>query len=115
MRFLAVITLALACAVPAYATILKEPDAVAVSEAVQQRLNAADISVSMVAEMPYAIAHWPAGKGYGAGQALTKKSDGDWTVVSITHSAFDAAKLEKLGVPAITAKALIADLKAAGQ
>jgi hypothetical protein len=115
MRLFAVSALALACAAPAAATILDQPDAVALSEAVQERLNATDISVNMVAELPYAIAYWPAGKGYGGGQALTKKSDGNWTVVKMTNASFDASKLEKLGVPAAKAKALAADLKKAGQ
>jgi hypothetical protein len=114
MRIFAVLALALICAAPAAATILNQPDAVALSEVVQERLNATDINMSMVAELPYAIAYWPAGKGYGGGQALTKKTDGNWTIVKITNASFDASKLEKLGVPAAKAKALAADLKVAG-
>jgi hypothetical protein len=115
MRIFAVLALVVACAVPATAAILDESNAVAVSEVVQQRLNATDINVSMVAELPYAIAHWPAGKTFGAGQALTKKIDGNWTIVKMTTASFDASKLEKLGVPAAKAKALAADLKVAGE
>lgn len=115
MRIFAVLALALVCAAPAAAAILDEQNAVALSGVVQERLNASDISINMVAELPYAIAYWPAGKGYGGGQALTKKSDGNWTIVKITNASFDASKLVKLGVPAAKAKALAADLKVAGQ
>ncbi|HEY1682027.1 MAG TPA: hypothetical protein VGF98_10360 [Candidatus Tumulicola sp.] len=115
MRVFAILALALVCAAPAAAAILNQSDAVALSEVVQERLNATDINVSMVAELPYAIAHWPAGNGYGGGQALTKKIDGNWTIVKMTNASFDASKLEKLGVPVAKAKALAADLKVAGQ
>ncbi|HEY1429954.1 MAG TPA: hypothetical protein VGF18_10295 [Candidatus Tumulicola sp.] len=115
MRIFAVFALVLACAAPAYAEILNEQDAVALSGVVQDRLAAQDINVHMVGELPYAIAYWPAGKGYGGGQALAKKSDGTWTVVKVTSASFDASKLKKLGVPDGKAKALIADLKVAGQ
>ena len=115
MRIFAVLALALACAAPAYAAILNEQDAVALSGVVQERLNATDISMNMVAELPYAVAYWPAGKGYARGQALTKKSDGNWTIVKMATASFDASKLEKLGVPAAKAKALAVDLKRAGQ
>ncbi|HXM06311.1 MAG TPA: hypothetical protein VN936_02545 [Candidatus Acidoferrum sp.] len=115
MRIIAVLALALICVAPASAKILGEQDAVAVSEVVQQRVKAADISVNMVAELPYAVAYWKAGTGFSAGQALLKKNDGDWTIVSLSNIKFNVLSLQQSGVSKTTAKALVADLKVVGQ
>ena len=88
MRTLASIALVLACVAPAAAEIPGPDDAVPVSGLVQDRLNATDINVQMVAEKPYVIAFWTAGKNYAAGQALTKKGKGGWTIVKMTNGKF---------------------------
>jgi hypothetical protein len=115
MRILWTLCLALMCASPALAAILGPDDALAVSGIVQQRLKAADISVSMVSEPPYGVAYWKAGTGYSAGQALVKKSKSGWTIVSLSNIKFNHLSLQQLGVPQKTAEALVADLKVAGQ
>jgi hypothetical protein len=114
MKIFASITLALACVAPAAAEIPGPDDAVAVSGMVQDRLNATDIDVHMVAEKPYIIAFWSSGHKYSAGQALTKKGQGGWTIVKMTSATFTGSSLQALGVPASTAKALVADLKRTG-
>ncbi|HVN70054.1 MAG TPA: hypothetical protein VMU38_10455 [Candidatus Binatia bacterium] len=115
MRIAVLIALALACAAPAAAEIPNPDDAIAVSGIVQDRLRATDISVQMVAEKPYIVAYWSAGKNYSAGQALTKKAKSGWTIVKIIDGKFTASALVALGTPEPTAKALAADLKVAGQ
>jgi hypothetical protein len=115
MRILAVLSLVLACAAPAVAAMPNPDDAIAVSGVVQHRLKAADISVSMVSELPYAVAYWKAGTGYSAGQALLKKGKSGWTIVTITNVKFNSVTLIEAGVPSATTKALIADLKVVGQ
>ncbi len=115
MRIFAVVVLLLACAAPAAAEILGPDDAVAVSGIVQDRLNATDINVKMVGEKPYAIAYWSAGRNYAAGEALTKKGKGGWTIVKLTNGTFTDSALHALGVPEPTSKALVADLKRAEQ
>lgn len=90
-------------------------DAVAVSGLVQDRLKATDIDVRMVEEKPYAIAFWSGGKNYSAGEALTKKAKSGWTIVKVSNAKFTDSTLVALGVPENTAKALVADLKVAGQ
>ncbi len=96
---------------PAVAEIPGPDDSVAVSGIVQDRLSATDIDVNMVAEQPYIIAYWSAGKNYAAGQALAKKSKSGWTIVKMTSGTFTGSALTALGVPDSTAKALVADLK----
>lgn len=96
---------------PAVAEIPGPDDAVAVSGIVQDRLSATDIDVKMVAEQPYIVAYWSAGKNYAAGQALAKKSNNGWTIVKMTSGIFTGSALTALGVPAPTAKALVVDLK----
>ncbi len=115
MRTLASIALVLACIAPAAAEIPGPDDAVAVSGIIQDRLNATDINVQMVAEKPYLVAFWTAGKNYAAGQALTKKEKSGWTIVKMTNGKFTQSALAALGVPQSTAKALVADLKVAHQ
>ncbi|HYL27719.1 MAG TPA: hypothetical protein VEW74_07775 [Candidatus Nitrosotalea sp.] len=113
MRILASIALALACVLAAVAAIPNPDDAIAISGIIQDRLHATDISVKMVQEKAYAIAYWSAGDGYGAGEALIKKTKSNWSIVEITTGKFTASRLEGLGVPAATAEALSADLKVA--
>lgn len=116
MRRFAWILLAFAFVAPAAAAMPGPDDAVAVSRIVQDRLNATDISVNMVEEKPYVVAYWKAGKGYAAGEALTKNGKNGWAIVKMTTGKLtDAATLESFGVPAATAKALVSDLKVAGQ
>jgi hypothetical protein len=115
MRIFSLIALMLACIAPAAAAIPGPDDAVAVSGIVQDRLKAADIDVKMVAEKPYIIAYWSADRNYAAGEALTKKTKTGWTIVKMTTGKFTEPALAALGVPESTAKALVADLKAAGQ
>lgn len=115
MRFFALIALMLASVAPTAAAIPGPDDAVAVSAIVQDRLKATDIDVKMVAEKPYIVAYWSAGRNYAAGEALTKKSKSGWTIVKITSGKFTQQALAALGVPESTAKALVADLKVAGQ
>ena len=105
----------LACVAPAAAEILGADDAVAVSGIVQDRLNATDIDVNMVAEKPYAISFWSAGKNYAACEALTKKNKSGWTIVKMTNGKFTDSALRALGVPGAASKALVADLKRTGQ
>ena len=100
----------------AKADILPEKDAVAVTELVQDRLKVDDLDVSMVAEGHFAIAYWKAVSGHPAGEALAKKTSGDWVIVRQSVGTLkDARTLENLGVPASQAKALVADLTRAGQ
>ncbi len=113
MRIFAVISLVLACVMPAAAAIPGPDDAVAVSGIVQDRLNATDINVKMVEEKPYAIAFWSAGKNYAAGEALAKKEKSGWAIVKISSEKFSNPTLVALGVPESTAKALVADLNLA--
>ncbi len=115
MRIFATIALVLVCIAPAAAEIPGPDDAVAVSGMVQDRLSATDINVQMVEEKPYVIAFWSAGKNYAAGQALANKSKSGWTIVKMTNGKFTQSALAALGVPASTAKALVADLKVARQ
>jgi hypothetical protein len=114
MRIVLSITLAALCVAPAVAEIPGPDDAVAVSGIVQDRLHADDIDVKMVAEKPYIIAYWSAGKNYAAGYALTKKGSNGWTIVKMTSGTFTGPALEALGVPAPTATLLVADLKRTG-
>lgn len=113
MRIFVWIALVLACVAPAAAEIPGPDDAVAVSGIVQDRLKATDINVKMVAEKPYIIAYWSAGRNYAAGDALTKKGKSGWTIVKMTTGHFTGPALLALGVPESTAKALVADLKLA--
>lgn len=115
MRTFVFVALVLASVAPAGAEILGADDAVAVSGIVQDRLKASDINVKMVAEKPYAIAFWNAGGNYTAGEALTKKGKTGWTIVKVTSGKFTDSALQNLGVPAPASKALVADLKRAGQ
>jgi hypothetical protein len=115
MRTIAVLALALICVSPASAKILGEQDAVAVSGIVQERVKASDISVNMIAELPYAVAYWKAGTGFSAGQALVKKNASGWTIVSLSNIKFNVLSLEQLSVPKATAQALVKDLKVVGQ
>jgi hypothetical protein len=115
MRLLMTLALAVVCSATTLAAIPNPDDAVAVSGIVQDRLKATDISVSMVSEPPYAVAYWKAGTGYSAGQALAKKSNGSWTIVQLSNIKFNKLFLQEAGVPPATAKALVHDLKVAGQ
>jgi hypothetical protein len=115
MRILYSIALILVCIAPAAAEIAGPDDAVAVSGIVQDRLNATDIDVKMVAEKPYIVAYWTSGKNYAAGHALMLKTKSGWTIVKMTSGTFTEPSLEALGVPVSNAKALVADLKLANQ
>ncbi|HET6276114.1 MAG TPA: hypothetical protein VFE16_09325 [Candidatus Cybelea sp.] len=115
MRILASIILVLACFAPAAAAIPGPDDAIAISGIVQDRLKATDINVRIVEERPYAIAFWSGGKGYAAGEALTKKEKSGWTILKIASEKFTGATLLALGVPDSTAKALVADLDLANR
>ena len=100
----------------AKAEILPEKDALAVTELVQDNLKVEDLDVSMVAEGNFAIAYWKAVGGHPAGEALAKKTLGSWVIVRQTAGTLkDVPTLEKLGVPASKAKALVADLVRAGR
>lgn len=88
-----------------------EADAVATSGLVQSRLKVADFTTDMCQEKNYIVLQWQRGEGYAAGEALTKKSGANWTIVRMTSGSLkDAALLESFGVPAPTAKALANDL-----
>ena len=115
MKNIAWLLLFLSCAAPAAAAMPGPDDAIAVSGIVQQRLKATDIDVQMIEERPYMIAHWKAGKGFSAGQALAKKAKAGWVIVKLINRKFTLRALTGLGVAPKTAKALIADLKVAGQ
>ena len=115
MKYFVAILAAIVLPIQAAATILPESDAVAISELVQERLKAHDLNVSFVAEGKFAIAFWKAADGHAGGEALAKKGADDWTIVSQTSGTYKAGTLESLGVPATQAKALVSDLKAAGQ
>jgi hypothetical protein len=115
MRILWTLVLALTCSAVSLAAITNQDDAVAVSGILQDRLKANDISISMVSEPPYAVAYWKAGTGYSAGQALVKKSNGNWAIVTLSNIKFNKLLLQEAGVPQTTAKALVHDLKVAGQ
>ena len=102
--------------IQALAAILPESDAVAVSQLVQDRLKANDLSVSFVSEGKFAIAFWKAADGHAAGEALARKNADGWTIVRQTSGTFKNARtLENLGVPTVQAKALVSDLVRVGQ
>jgi hypothetical protein len=88
-----------------------ENDAVAVTGLVQDRLKVDDFSADMCQESNYIVLQWNAGKGYHAGQALTKKTGSSWAIVRMTNGSLKSvALLESLGVPAATAQALSTDI-----
>ncbi len=95
----------------AIAAILGESDAVAISELVQERLKVDDLNVSFVSEGKFAIAFWKAADGHAAGEALARKGADGWAIVKVSSGTFKNARtLEDVGVPAVQAKALVADL-----
>ena len=101
--------------IQAIAAILRESDAVAITELMQERLKVDDLSVSFVSEGKFAIAFWKAADGHAAGEALARKNADDWTIVKQISGAFrNARMLEDLGVPAAQAKALVSDLATTG-
>jgi hypothetical protein len=90
---------------------IAESDAVNVTEIVQHQLKVSDLDASMAYEKPFVVVFWDANSAHGAGQALLKKSGTGWELVKMTTGSLkDAALLEKLGVPAATAQALVKDL-----
>jgi hypothetical protein len=90
---------------------LPESDAVAITAAVQHKLNVRDFSTSAAREKNWAVAFWDADTGYGSGEALLKKSATDWIVVRMTTGSLrDVNVLEGLGVPPAIAQALVDDL-----
>lgn len=90
-------------------------DAMAIIDVVHAHLaNSGDLDISSFAEGRYAVAFWKAESGHAGGSALLIKASGNWKLVKMIETSFaSAAELEKLGVPATDATALIDDLKRA--
>lgn len=70
----------------------------------------------MFQEGGYVVARWTTGDGNGGGEALVKNDGAAWVLLKQGGGTMDnAAYLESAGVPAATAKALVADLDADGR
>ena len=88
-------------------------DAMSVMDVVHAKVgHNDDLNASLVGEGDYAVAFWKTTSTHSAGSALVKKTSGNWKVLKVLPAIpKDPTVLETLGVPAVQAKALLADIK----